>query len=85
MKAYRDWANRVRFEYCDLTIPSPEDSTEDGVPPEDRIPHYKFFYNNEARSIVNADMPKRSLAIAKEVNRPQDRVGISLNICGISR
>ena len=27
----------------------------------------KFFYNNEARMLANADIPKRSLAIAKEV------------------
>lgn len=61
-KAYVDWANRVRFEYCDLTIPA--ESPEDG---EDHTPHYKFYYNSEARMLANSDIPKRSLAIAKEV------------------
>ncbi|KDQ17329.1 hypothetical protein BOTBODRAFT_30149 [Botryobasidium botryosum FD-172 SS1] len=68
-KAYLDWATRVRFEYCDLTVSSPEvvsiigkDGTR-GV----HIPNYKSHYNNEARMLVNSDMPKRSLAIAKEL------------------
>ena len=61
-KAYVEWANRVRFEYCDLTIPS-----LDAPGQEDDSPHFKFFYNNEARMLANADIPKRSLAIAKEV------------------
>ncbi|KAI0071130.1 ubiquitin conjugating enzyme family protein [Panus rudis PR-1116 ss-1] len=60
-KAYVDWANRVRFEYCDLTVPPTE-----GVQ-EDDIPHYKFYYNNEARMLATSDIPKRSLAIAKEL------------------
>ena len=59
MKAYVDWATQVRFEYCDLTVPDLE--TEDGTP------HYKFYYNNEARMLATSDIPKRSLAIAKEV------------------
>lgn len=58
-KAYMEWATRVRFEYCDLSVPS--DNTED------EIPHYKFYYNNDARMLANSDIPKRSLAIAKEV------------------
>ncbi|TCD63872.1 hypothetical protein EIP91_004811 [Steccherinum ochraceum] len=58
-KAYLDWANRVRFEYCDLSIVSPSG--------KDEAPHYKFVYNNEARMLANADIPKRSLAIAKEL------------------
>lgn len=61
-KAYLEWAIRVRFEYCDLTIPST--STTEG---EDQQPHFKFYYNNEARMLANSDIPKRSLAIAKEV------------------
>ena len=69
MKAYMEWANRVRFEYCDLTIPCPEAPTEDNVQEEDMVPHYKFYYNNEARMLANSDLPKRSLAIAKEVRR----------------
>ncbi|KAH9939239.1 ubiquitin conjugating enzyme family protein [Epithele typhae] len=62
--AYVKWANRVRFEYCDLTIPSTEPATENG---EDQPPNYKFYYNNEARMLANSDIPKRSLAIAKEL------------------
>ncbi|EKM59917.1 uncharacterized protein PHACADRAFT_250718 [Phanerochaete carnosa HHB-10118-sp] len=60
-KAYVDWASRVRFEYCDLTIPPAQDA------PEDEPPHYKFFYNAEARMLANSDIPRRSLAIAKEL------------------
>ncbi|EMD40382.1 hypothetical protein CERSUDRAFT_110990 [Gelatoporia subvermispora B] len=63
MKAYLEWANRVRFEYCDLTIPRPERGADD----EDVLPHYKFYYSNEARMLANSDIPKRSLAIAKEL------------------
>jgi hypothetical protein len=61
IKAYEDWAGRVRFEYCDLTLP-PAPGVE-----EDETPHFKFYYNAEARMLANSDMPKRSLAIAKEV------------------
>ncbi|KAG6337349.1 hypothetical protein ID866_1722 [Astraeus odoratus] len=61
-KAYFDWATRVRFEYCDLTAP-PLDNTANG----DDIPHYKFFFNSEARLMANSEFPKRSLAIAKEL------------------
>lgn len=61
-KAYMDWATRVRFEYCDLSIPVDNDENN-----EDNIPHYKFYYNSEARMLANSDIPKRSLAIAKEV------------------
>lgn len=64
-KAYVDWASRVRFEYCDLTIPPAQDA------PEDEAPHYKFFYNTEARMLANSDIPRRSLAIAKEVGCPR--------------
>jgi len=53
-----DWANRVRFEYCDLTTCEPAG---------DDTPHYKFYYNSEARMLANSDIPKRSLAIAKEL------------------
>lgn len=61
-KAYIDWANRVRFEYCDLTIPTAPNASED------ETPHFKFYYNAEARMLANSDIPKRSLAIAKEVS-----------------
>ncbi|CCM03344.1 uncharacterized protein FIBRA_05473 [Fibroporia radiculosa] len=64
MKAYVDWANRVRFEYCDLSIPQSDTPAQGN---EDSSPHYKFYFNNEARMLANADIPKRSLAIAKEL------------------
>jgi len=60
--AYMDWATRSRFEYCDLTLP-PSDRMDES----DTTPHFKFFYSNEARMLANSDIPKRSLAIAKEV------------------
>ena len=62
-KAYVEWANRVRFEYCDLTIHK-QPSTEQDL---DQSPHFKFYFNNDARMLANSDIPKRSLAIAKEV------------------
>ncbi|KAG6919415.1 hypothetical protein DXG01_006298 [Tephrocybe rancida] len=58
-KAYMEWATRVRFEYCDLTLPANEE--------ESSLPHYKFYFNNEARMLASSDIPKRSLAIAKEL------------------
>ncbi|KAF8558777.1 hypothetical protein OG21DRAFT_1503732 [Imleria badia] len=61
-KAYVDWATQVRFEYCDLTVPPTEP-----IPSEDTVPHYKFFFNSEARMLANSEIPKRSLAIAKEL------------------
>ncbi|CAA7259737.1 unnamed protein product [Cyclocybe aegerita] len=61
-KVYLDWATNVRFEYCDLTI-----LPAAGVDETDPTPHYKFFYDNEARMLANSDIPKRSLAIAKEL------------------
>lgn len=64
-KAYIDWATSTRFEYCDLTLPSNSEGSEDITP------HFKFYYNNEARMLANADIPKRSLAIAKEVSPNQ--------------
>ena len=65
-KSYVDWASRVRFEYCDLTIPTAPNASED------ETPHFKFYYNAEARMLANSDIPKRSLAIAKEVGiRPE--------------
>ncbi|KAI6035335.1 ubiquitin conjugating enzyme family protein [Pisolithus orientalis] len=60
-KGYLDWAMQVRFEYCDLTVASP------ATDPNPSVPHYKFYFNNEARMIANSDFPKRSLAIAKEL------------------
>ncbi|KAN0131396.1 hypothetical protein V8E53_010773 [Lactarius tabidus] len=62
-QAYIAWATCVRFEYCDLTIPPPTDKP---VNP-DEPPNYKFYYNTEARMLASSDIPKRSLAIAKEL------------------
>lgn len=56
-KAYVDWTMRVRFEYCDLTLPA--------LPGE--AVGFKSAFNSEARMLANADLPKRSLAIAKEL------------------
>ncbi|THH13280.1 hypothetical protein EW146_g6917 [Bondarzewia mesenterica] len=61
-KAYVAWATRVRFEYCDLTVPVAEEDKKG-----DDTPNYKFYYNNEARILASFDIPKRSLAIAKEL------------------
>jgi len=60
-EAYIDWATKVRFEYCDLTIPPSEQEGKDAQV------HYKFHYDAEARIMSNQDIPKRSLAIAKEL------------------
>lgn len=62
-KLYMEWANRRKFEHCDLTLPESQQPTiSDGD-----APHYLFHFNHEARMLVNSDIPKRSLAIAKEV------------------
>ncbi|KIK65287.1 hypothetical protein GYMLUDRAFT_38722 [Collybiopsis luxurians FD-317 M1] len=58
-KAYIKWATSSRFEYCDLTVSGMNDS--------DETPNYKHFYNNEIRMLANASIPKRSVAIAKEL------------------
>ncbi|KAF8655221.1 hypothetical protein AX16_003128 [Volvariella volvacea WC 439] len=60
-KTYIDWATRARFEYCDLSLPRAGDEDEDSPP------HYKFYYDNDARMLASSDIPKRSLAIAKEL------------------
>jgi hypothetical protein len=62
-QTYIAWATRGRFEYCDLTAPSQVEKT----PNQDEPPHYKFYYNTDARMLASSDIPKRSLAIAKEV------------------
>jgi hypothetical protein len=62
-QTYITWATRVRFEYCDLTVPPPPDKPA----AQNEPPHYKFYYNTEARMLASSDIPKRSLAIAKEV------------------
>ena len=64
-KAYMKWARNTRFEYCDLSVPGSWDAVEDPT----GSPAYKFYYTQEARNLANMDIPKRSLAIAKEVSR----------------
>ncbi|EGN93067.1 hypothetical protein SERLA73DRAFT_172419 [Serpula lacrymans var. lacrymans S7.3] len=63
---YVNWATKVRFEYCDLTVPK-QDVNNNNDEKHDDVPHYKFYYNNEARMLASSDIPKRSLAIAKEL------------------
>jgi len=65
-QTYIAWATRVRFEYCDLTVPPLTDKPVNQVN-QDEPPNYKFYYNTEARMLASSDIPKRSLAIAKEV------------------
>jgi hypothetical protein len=57
---YEQWAAKSRFEYCDLEVKNPDGSTSSP-------PNYKFSYNSDARMLVNSDLPKRSLAIAREL------------------
>ncbi|KAJ7047391.1 ubiquitin conjugating enzyme family protein [Mycena alexandri] len=64
-KAYVEWATRVRFEYCDLTVPATAPAPNESDP---QLPHYKSYYNNEIRMLALSDIPKRSLAIAKELS-----------------
>lgn len=63
-RAYVEWATRSRFEYCDLSMPASnaEEAGETGA-----VTNWKFFYTAEARLLVNSDLPRRSLAIAKEL------------------
>ncbi|KAJ7129714.1 hypothetical protein C8R44DRAFT_777474 [Mycena epipterygia] len=75
-KAYMEWATRVRFEYCDLTIPTTAAPEND---PEPQLPHYKSYYNNEIRMLALSDIPKRSLAIAKELSILTNNLPIAWN------
>lgn len=62
-KIYLEWGTRVRFEYCDLSMPPGE-----GVQlTAEYVPNFKHAYNGDAKRLVHADMPRRALAIAKEV------------------
>lgn len=80
-KAYEEWATNARFEYCDLSIqPNAAilearqrrteeqalNNTPSGVPQDD-APSYMSAFNQEARMLTHSDIPKRNLAIAKEV------------------
>jgi hypothetical protein len=60
-KVYEAWATNERFQYCDLTVP-----TSDGLIPQGG-PNYKFYFNSDARMLANSVIPKRSLAIAREL------------------
>ncbi|KAJ7700058.1 hypothetical protein B0H17DRAFT_1048399 [Mycena rosella] len=75
-KAYVEWATRVRFEYCDLTIPVSTPAPNDTEP---QLPHYKSYYNNEIRMLALSDIPKRSLAIAKELSILTNNLPIAWN------
>ncbi|KAJ7507770.1 hypothetical protein B0H11DRAFT_1968607 [Mycena galericulata] len=74
-KSYVEWATRVRFEYCDLTIPVTTPANES----EPQLPHYKSYYNNEIRMLALSDIPKRSLAIAKELSILTNNLPIAWN------
>ena len=63
-KLYMEWATRSRFEYCDMSVPVPPERWNN----EDFTPSYMHHFNNEARMLANSDIPKRALAIAKEVS-----------------
>ena len=60
-KVYEAWAINERFEYCDLTVPTTDGSAPQGGP------NYKFYFNSDARMLANSVIPKRSLAIAREL------------------
>ncbi|EJD00913.1 uncharacterized protein FOMMEDRAFT_135199 [Fomitiporia mediterranea MF3/22] len=60
---YVKWATRVRFVYCNLTLPAPDDAKFDA----DYSPSFKHAFSQDARLLSNADMPKRAVAIAKEL------------------
>jgi hypothetical protein len=64
---YVKWAQQIRFEYCDLTLPPAESPKDIAKPNDDGPPHYRHAYDSDIRMLANADIPKRSLAIAKEV------------------
>ncbi|KAG8900213.1 hypothetical protein FRB99_006183 [Tulasnella sp. 403] len=72
VRVYEEWATATRFEYCDLTVkPSAavlaarEQRGQEGR--EDEPPSYMTVFNQEARMLTHSDIPKRSLAIAKEL------------------
>ncbi|BEJ13516.1 hypothetical protein CspHIS471_0306900 [Cutaneotrichosporon sp. HIS471] len=53
-EVYEEWATRMRFEYCSLR--SSGDETQ-----------FLHAYNDQAQKLVGMDIPRRSLAIAKEL------------------
>ncbi|KAG9045669.1 hypothetical protein FS837_005881 [Tulasnella sp. UAMH 9824] len=80
-KAYEEWATNARFEYCDLSIQPPAAVVEarqrraeeqglnnpQSLAPADDAPSYMSAFNQEARMLTHSDIPKRNLAIAKEL------------------
>jgi len=58
---YEQWATKSRFEYCDLEVKNADGMSQTSPP------SYKFSYSTDARMMMNLDMPKRSLAIAREL------------------
>ncbi|WWC92891.1 uncharacterized protein L201_007853 [Kwoniella dendrophila CBS 6074] len=58
IKIYEEWAAKARFHYCDLTEPS-SGSSDKKV--------YRHAFSSSAQSLEGMNMPKRSLAIAKEL------------------
>ncbi|KAG8955660.1 hypothetical protein FRC04_007651 [Tulasnella sp. 424] len=81
-KAYEEWATNARFEYCDLSIQPnaailearqqrrAEEQALNNTPagvPQDDAPSYMSAFNQEARMLTHSDIPKRNLAIAKEL------------------
>jgi hypothetical protein len=65
-KAYIEWAMRVRFEYCDLSVPEPVGES-DADKQEEGVQNWKFCFSREARALSQADLPRRSVSIAKEL------------------
>ncbi|KLT45850.1 hypothetical protein CC85DRAFT_86895 [Cutaneotrichosporon oleaginosum] len=51
---YEEWASKARFNYCSLRNPCDETS-------------FLHAYNDSAQKLVGMDIPRRSLAIAKEL------------------
>jgi ubiquitin-protein ligase len=54
LTADEEWATKTRFEYCSLR--SPDDGTK-----------FVHVFNDQAQKLVGMDIPRRSLAIAKEL------------------
>ena len=75
-QTYIAWATGARFEYCDLTVPPPTDKPIC----HDEPPNYKFYYNTDARMLASSDIPKRSLAIAKEVSLSPHHLSDTLTV-----
>jgi hypothetical protein len=65
-RAYVEWAMRVRFEYCDLIIPETA-SERSGSKKEEDIVTWKSCFSREASALSQADLPRRSISIAKEL------------------